>query len=121
MTNHVLQIEINDGELRKLSASRLMLAWHLAQANPAPHGDHAAGELVERVGREIIRRWIGTVEPELWRHQGRHYSSRWLGQFAKYVPGDDGDPGKPGALNPEFHNGTWVARDAAPAPGDGDS
>jgi len=48
-----------------------LLAWHVTQANPAPNVGWAGGELVEYVGWEIIRRWRRTVEPELWRDQGR--------------------------------------------------
>lgn len=119
MTKHVLQVEVDDGDLRGYSPSRLMLAWHLAQANPAPHGDRDAGQLAERVGREIIRRWLRAVEPELWTHQGDDYFHKWLTKFAEYVPG--GDLGPPQAPNPAWHNGTWVLRDAADTPGDGDS
>jgi len=49
------------------------MLWHVGQASPAPHGDRAAGELAERIGRigrEIIRRRLAASEPELWHHQG---------------------------------------------------
>lgn len=46
--------------------------WHVAQANPAPITDMAAGDTAERIGREIIRRWLTNVPAEVWAHQGRH-------------------------------------------------
>lgn len=50
----------------------LVSLWHLSQINPAPFGDPDACQLAEKVGREIIRRFIGQVGPELWNHQGAH-------------------------------------------------
>jgi hypothetical protein len=70
-----ITIELDDTRLGSYQDAQLAMLWHLAQANPAPHGDRAAGELVERIGREVIRRWLQATPPELWRHQGRdHYS-----------------------------------------------
>lgn len=46
--------------------------WHIAQANPAPHGDADACDFAEHVGREIVRRWLANTPPSLWIHQGRH-------------------------------------------------
>lgn len=103
MTKHQITIEIDEASLRGYSDEWLATVWHVAQANPAPHGDHAAGELAEYIGREIIRRWLGGVEPELWRHQGRDYYWRALGQIATYTPG--GESG-----TPEWHNGTWAPK-----------
>lgn len=105
-----ITIEVDTAELRGCTAARLALLWHVAQANPAPHGDPVAGEVAERIGREIIRRWLASIEPELWHHQGRDYYWQQLCRFAAYQPGD-----------PDWHRGTWVARDPDPAtdpPGD---
>ena len=41
-----------------------------------PAQNTVAVEAVEQIGREIIRRWLGGIAPELWRHQGRH--SYWV-------------------------------------------
>lgn len=96
-TAHEITITIDTGKLRSYTDSQLATAWHVAQANHAPHGDHAAGELVEHIAREIVRRWISTTAPELWKHQGRdHYWSE-LCRFAKWtgdewVPRDSDDP-----------------------------
>jgi hypothetical protein len=104
MTVHVISVEIDASRLTGYSDSFLATAWHVAQVNPAPFGDHDAVHLVERVGREIIRRWLQGVPPELWHHQGRHYEKKWLTTFAKYEPG--GPQG-----SPEWHHGTWVLKD----------
>jgi hypothetical protein len=98
-----ITIEFDGDELTSYTDERLALLWHVAQANPAPHGDHAAGELVERIGREIITRWLRGVQPELWHHQGSDYYWAELRKFARYEPG-----GKAGS--PEFHAGRWVPR-----------
>lgn len=48
--------------------------WHVAQANPAPIADAAAGDIAERIGREIIKRWLAGTPADLWSHQGRHHA-----------------------------------------------
>lgn len=50
----------------------LVSLWHLSQINPAKFGDPDACRFAEKVGREIIRRFIAEVGPELWTHQGAH-------------------------------------------------
>jgi hypothetical protein len=76
MAKTAITVEIDDALLPSYTDSHLATLWHLAQANPAPHGDRHAAELAERIGREIIRRWLGASQPELWHHQGRdHYWS----------------------------------------------
>ncbi|WP_199748993.1 hypothetical protein [Amycolatopsis sp. WAC 01376] len=87
MTTHAITIEFDDTDLTRYSDDRLALAWHVAQANPAEFGDHDAGELTERVGREIIRRWLGTVPPELWHHKGEN---RYWNQLRKLGIWKDG-------------------------------
>jgi hypothetical protein len=102
-----ITIELDDGHLASYQDAQLAMLWHLAQANPAPHGDdRAAGELVERIGREIIRRWLQATPPERWRHQGRDHSWHQLRQLASFTPG----PGQAG--RPEWHDGTWGPRAA---------
>jgi len=106
VTTHAITIEIDDAKLAIYTDERLALFWHVAQANPAEHGDCMAGELVERIGREIIRRWIGGIRPELWRHQGRDHYWRELTRFAKYEPGGPADLHDTRA----FHSGRWVPK-----------
>jgi hypothetical protein len=108
VTIHAITIEIDDAKISSYTDERLALCWHVAQANPAEHGDSMAGELTERIGREIIRRWLRGVEPELRRHQGRDHYWKALTQFAKYEPGGAADLNDTRA----FHSGRWVPKTA---------
>jgi hypothetical protein len=99
-----ITIAIEDDRLDRYQDAQLAMLWHVAQANPAPHGDRAAGELVERIGREIIRRWLTATPPELWRHQGRDHFWRELRRLAEFQPG----PGE--VASPAWHDGAWVPR-----------
>lgn len=67
-----ISIEIDTQSLETLSDQYLAQLWHVAQANPAPIEDPAAGDVTEAIAREIVRRWLASVPPELWAHQGRH-------------------------------------------------
>lgn len=69
----VVSIEIDAERLGGYTDEFLASCWHVAQANPAPIGDKAAADLAERVGCEIIRRWLKGVGPELYHHQGKHH------------------------------------------------
>jgi hypothetical protein len=110
MGKHEITIEVDDSRLGSYQDAQLAMCWHLAQANPAPHGDRAAGELVERIGREIIRRWLQATPPALWRHQGRDHYWQQLRQLATFTPGADE------VDSPAWHDGVWVPR-AAGDPG----
>lgn len=97
-TTTEVTISIDTAALSNYSDGHLVALWHVGQANPAPHGDRAAGELTERIGREIIRRWLRATEPELWHHQGRDYFwsqlcrvGKWnaAGEFVPTTSGDD--------------------------------
>lgn len=80
-------ITIDPGRLRGVGDEALAMYWHVAQANPAPHGDAAAGQLTEQIGREIIRRWLAKTPPELYHHQGRDYYWNELRQLGKWHDG----------------------------------
>jgi len=67
-----IQFQIDDSSLEHWTDQYLAQLWHIAQANPAPFGDSAACDFAERVGREIIRRFVSNQTPELWHHQARH-------------------------------------------------
>ncbi len=69
MTTHAITIEIDDAKLASYADGFLAVCWHASQHNPAEYGDYMVGELVEHIGREIIRRWLRNVPPELWHHQ----------------------------------------------------
>ena len=116
MTIHAITIEIDDDKLASYADEYLAVCWHLAQHNPAEYGDYMAGQLAERVGREVIRRWLAGVKPELWHHQGRHHAQKWLSEFATYEPGEGYNPA--GAFGDEeniraLHSGRWVPKTAA--------
>ena len=72
MTITTITFEVDSDNLAQLEDTYLAQLWHIGQANPAPFGDPAACNLAERLGREIIRRWLAQTGPELWTHQGRH-------------------------------------------------
>ena len=93
-------IEIDTSKLTSYTDSHLALLWLVAQANPAPLGDRSAGQIVERIGREIIRRWLSGSEPELWHHQGEHYywnKLRQLEENGVFVPRAAGEAEESGA------------------------
>jgi hypothetical protein len=108
MTTHAITIEIDDAKLASYTDEFLAVCWHTAQQNPAGHGDYMAGKLTEHIGREIIRRWLRNVPPELWHHQGRDHYWRELTRFAKYEPG-----GPPEVRDTRaFDSGRWVPKAA---------
>lgn len=74
MTTTSITFQIEADKLPHYTDAYLAQLWHIAQANPAPFGDAQACDLAEHVGREIVRRWLATMPPELWHHQGRHVS-----------------------------------------------
>ncbi len=74
-------IEIDDERLSGYNAEHLAALWHVAQANPAPYSDREAGDLAERIGREIIHRWLKQAGAPLWNHQGRDHFWHALTQF----------------------------------------
>jgi hypothetical protein len=106
MSVTTVTIDIGTVELSRYSDSHLATLWHLAQANPAPLGDRVAGELAERVGREVIRRWLGGTEPVPYRHQGRHHYAdqlRRLGTWNReheFIPHTTRDSHSAGAVDP---------------------
>jgi hypothetical protein len=75
MTTHEIAFRIDVTSKSSTGTMKhLALMWHVAQANPAD-GFRESGprELVERIGREIIRRWLRDAPVHLYHHQGRHY------------------------------------------------
>jgi len=119
MTKHAITIEIDEANLTGYTDESLAACWHVAQHNPAPYGDAMACDLTERIGREIIRRWLKNIQPELWHHQGRHPAQKWLTQFATYEPGEGYKQGAPFGDDENtraFHSGRWVAKPAEDDP-----
>lgn len=113
MTTHAIALAIDDANLAGYTDEYLAVCWHAAQHNPAEYGDAMAGDLVEHIGREIIRRWLKDIPPELWHHQGRHHAQKWISEFAVYEPGEGYRPGAPFGDEENtraFHSGRWVAK-----------
>lgn len=83
-----ITIEIDTDRLDGYTDAYLAQLWHIAQANPAPHGDSDASELVRDVGTEIIRRWLKRAGAELHTHQpGAHYWKALIGLGARFIDG----------------------------------
>jgi hypothetical protein len=112
VTRHAITIEVDGERLSSYTDRYLAFAWHLAQHNPAPHGDWEAAELVKRIGWEVIRRWLRGVEPEMYHHQADANYHQWLTLFARYEPpaGWSSRRPDPGVSNAEFHAGRWVPK-----------
>lgn len=92
-----ITFDIDADRLTSFTDSHLAALWHIAQANPAPHGDREAGELAGAVGFEIIRRWLSATPPELYAHQPSdhhwktlHRHGLWAGPGGAWVPNADG-------------------------------
>lgn len=98
-------------DLPRCTDQYLMLAWHMSQANPAPYGDKDAGQFTEHVAREIVRRWLRTVEPELWHHQGSHHDNQNLTRLAKF-DGETWVPKTPGDAPDAVHRADGYRLDA---------
>ncbi len=71
-----ITFDVDADKLPHYTDQHLAALWHIAQANPAPFGDRGACEFAEKVGREIIRRFLVQTGPELWNHQGRHVETK---------------------------------------------
>lgn len=98
---HEITIEVDEAMLARVTDETLALWWHVAQANPADgFAASEPGDLAEKIGREVIRRWLKGTSPELWHHQGRHHTWRiasglgkWTGPDRSFVPNEPiGDP-----------------------------
>jgi hypothetical protein len=82
---HEITIVIDEADLSRVTDENLALWWRVAQANPADgFAAIEPGELAEKIGREIIRRWLTGVRPELWNHQGHHYYWHQLSQLGTW-------------------------------------
>lgn len=79
-----ITFNIDTCSLQSYSDEHIAALWHIAQVNPAPHGDHDAGVLVEHIGREIVLRWLRGVPVPVWNIQGRDYYHQQLTRFARW-------------------------------------
>jgi hypothetical protein len=99
-----ISIEVHPDDLTNYGAAHLAAVWHAVQISPVPHGDRATGDLVEVIGREIIRRWLKATTPELWHHQGRDYFWQELCKVGSWSDG---------VFTPHVHHDDDPAGDAA--------
>lgn len=79
-----ITFDIDTTRLQSYSDEYIAALWHIAQVNPAPHGDHDAGVLVEHIGREIVLRWLRGVPVPVWNLQGRDHYHQQLIRFARW-------------------------------------
>jgi hypothetical protein len=98
-TVHAVTVEIDTSKLGTYSDEWLAGLWSVAQLNPAPIEDYYAGEIVEKLTAEIVRRFLAKTGAPLYNHQVRH--SYWwaLREVATYEPGEE-----------DFHAGRWVPK-----------
>lgn len=95
----LVTLEIDTDRLGNVTDQHLAELWHIAQANPAPMEDLAAGRLAESIGREIVRRFLATTPPQLWAHQGNHAYFAKILDLQQQFP--DLQIKMPGAIQPE--------------------
>ncbi|MEV8124827.1 hypothetical protein AB0P07_12040 [Streptomyces sp. NPDC085944] len=87
-TRVTITIDVDLASLPRVSDDRLAMLWHAAQFNPAPFGDEMAGELVTKIGWEIIRRWLRHTPPAMYHHQQHHHHWHHLTRFAVHRNGE---------------------------------
>lgn len=107
MSEREITIKFDLGMLASYTDEFLAFLWHLAQHNPAPHGDPHAGDLASRVGAEIIQRWLKNAPVEMYRHQQRDYHWSELSKLAKYEP-----PAGARSTEDGWYEGVWVPKSA---------
>lgn len=106
MEKVAITIEFDVNKLSTYTDEFLATLWHVAQANPADgFATSEPGEIAQKIGWEIIRRWLRGVDPEMYRHQQQHYCWDQLRKLASYKPGGP-------AGTPEWSAGQWVPRTA---------
>jgi hypothetical protein len=112
---HEITIVIDEADLPRVTDQTLAVWWQVAQANPADgFATSEPGNLAETIGREIIRRWLTGVQPELWHHQGRHYYWHELTKLREQDDKGESAPHAPAGLagptsGPEAHAGPGEA------------
>lgn len=72
MSAVTITFKVDPDDLEHYTDEYVAQLWHIAQANPAPFGDRAACTFAEKVGREIVRRWLERQRPAMWTHQAAH-------------------------------------------------
>lgn len=100
-------MEIDLDNLPRYPDEQLAGLWAVAQLDPTPTGDWAAGETVRLLGAEIIRRFLVKAGLPIAAHKPESYHWGQLTRFAQYVPPADAAPGDV----ERWHAGEWVPRD----------
>lgn len=95
--NVMVNLPETEQEVARFNDDYLAFLWNVAQHNPASIEDEMAGRVAELIGREIIRRWLKGVSPEVWHHQGRHYYWSILAQHGRWL-----------SINGDENNRKWV-------------
>jgi hypothetical protein len=108
MSKQEITIELDLDHLTGYTDEHLATLWHVAQANPAPHGDYHAGEIASKVGFEIIRRWLKATPAGMYHHQQRDNYWSALRGLARYEP-----PAGVDSADARWHDGAWVPKSEA--------
>lgn len=86
MTEVAITVTFETDNLSSYTDQYVATLWHVAQANPVDgFKNREPGDVAERIGREIIRRFIKRIGPELWNHQGSHF------EFGRHLDHKTGD------------------------------
>lgn len=75
---------INTDDLPRMTDQAVAMAWYIAQTWPGAFGDAGLCDLVERIGHEIINRWLRGAPIPVWRRSGRDYYYAELSRFARW-------------------------------------
>jgi hypothetical protein len=68
-----ITLDVDTDTLSNRDDAHLAALWHVAQANPAPAADQDAGQLVQAISTEIVRRWLQAAPVLLHEHQPDHH------------------------------------------------
>ena len=82
--NDRFPFNLNTDDLPLLTDQAIAMAWYIVQTWPGSFGDSALCDLVERVGHEIINRWLRGAPIPVWRRSGRDYYYAELTRFARW-------------------------------------
>ncbi|PUA17304.1 hypothetical protein [Glaciimonas sp. PCH181] len=85
---YAVTVSVDTDSLSGFTDSYIASLWHVGQANPAPHDDPDAGAFAEKIGREIIARFLRNMPAELYAHQGHHHYFSNLIKHGKMVDGE---------------------------------
>ena len=83
-----ITFEIDTDCLNGYTDEHIAELWHIAQANPAEHGDRDAGYIAGLIGFEIIKRWLKQAPVTLHRHQPNDHYWHILKEHGKWVEPD---------------------------------